>query len=69
MEFFSEKFRRNQILKKSFKLLRENELNRKTARALDQRMDLLYRKNLLKKSFFPWRTLTYKDGFSNTVQK
>ena len=69
MEFFSEKFRKNQILKKSFKLMRENKLKRKEERILDEKMDLLYRKNLLKKSFFPWRYLTYKDGFGNTVQK
>jgi hypothetical protein len=49
--------------------MRENKLKRKEARTLDEKMDLLYRKNLLKKSFFPWRYLTYKDGFANTVQK
>ena len=32
-------------------------------------MDMLYQKNLMKKSFFPWRTLTYKDGYANSVQK
>ncbi len=32
-------------------------------------MTKIYQRNLLKKSFFPWRTLTYKDGYANTVQK
>ena len=63
-------------MKKCFKLLRDNELERKAARALDQRMDEIYRRNLMKKSFFPWRTyiwwlfrLTYKDGYANTVRR
>ena len=37
-----------------------NREERKAARALDRRMDDLYRRNLVKKAFFPWRTLTYK---------
>lgn len=56
MDHFSEKMRRNMILKKCFKIMRDNELERKLARAKDQRMDEIYRRNLMKKSFFPWRT-------------
>ena len=59
MEHFSEKMRRNLILKKCFKVMRDNELERKLARAKDQRMDEIYRRNLMKKSFFPWRTYFY----------
>ena len=32
-------------------------------------MDAVYHRNLLKKAFFPWRRLTYKDGFANTVRR
>jgi uncharacterized membrane protein len=32
-------------------------------------MDAVYRKNLYKKAFFPWRTLTYKEGYENTVRR
>ena len=32
-------------------------------------MDLIYKRNLMKKSFFPWRTLTYKDGYANSVRR
>ena len=69
MDFFSEKLRKNEIMKKCFKALRENQLERKAAKAKDNRMDLIYKRNLLKKSFYPWRTLTYKDGYAHTVQK
>ena len=57
------------IMKKCFKAFRDYELERKAARARDKRMDLIYQRNLLKKSFFPWRTLTYKDGYANSVQR
>lgn len=56
MEHFSEKMRRNMVMKKCFKIMRDYELERKAARALDQKMDQIYQRNLLKKSFFPWRT-------------
>ena len=69
MEFFSEKMRKNLIMKKCFKAMREYELERKAAKARDRRMDGIYQKNLMKKSFFPWRTLTYKDGYANSIQK
>lgn len=29
----------------------------------------MYQRNLLKKAFFPWRTLTYKDGYEHTVRR
>ena len=32
-------------------------------------MDSVYHNNLLKKVFFPWRRLTYRDGYANTVQR
>lgn len=32
-------------------------------------MDAVYIKNLMKKAFFPWRTLTYKQGYENTVRR
>lgn len=56
-------------MKKCFKALHDYELERKAAKARDNKMDLIYRRNLMKKSFFPWRTLTYKDGYAHTVQK
>lgn len=36
--------------------MKDYEQERKLAKARDQRMDEIYRKNLMKKSFFPWRT-------------
>ena len=56
MEHFSEKMRRNLIMKKCFKIMKDYEQERKLAKAKDQRMDEIYRRNLMKKSFFPWRT-------------
>ena len=56
MEHFSQRFRRNAILKKCLKILKDHERNRKRNKALERKMDLLYQRNLLKKSFFPWRT-------------
>ena len=56
MEHLSKKYARNLLLKKSLKILKDYELERKMAKARDKRMDALYRKNLMKKSFFPWRT-------------
>ena len=69
MEHFSDKLRRNLIMKKCFKLWKDYEREQKLSKAQDLRMDQIYKKNLLKKSFFPWRTLTYKDGYANSVQR
>ncbi len=56
MEFFSEKLRRHILAKKCFKLWREYEIECKIEKTKNARMDEIYRKNLMKKSFFPWRT-------------
>ena len=56
-------------MKKCFKIWKDYEQQKKLEKAKDRRMDEIYKKNLMKKSFFPWRTLTYKDGYANTVQK
>lgn len=56
-------------MKKCFKLWKEYEKETKEGKALDHKMDQIYRRNLMKKSFFPWRTLTYKDGYANSVQR
>lgn len=29
----------------------------------------MYQRNLIKKSFFPWRTICYKDGYENFVKR
>ena len=57
------------MLKKVWKVFRDNELERKYQRELEQQMDDIYKRNLFKKAFFPWRTLTYKDGYANTVRE
>lgn len=57
------------VYKKVWKVFFDNMRERKEARELDQKMDGVYRRNLFKKAFFPWRTLTYKDGFANTVRR
>lgn len=46
-------------MKKCFKIWREYEIEKKRERALDAKMDKLYRNNLMKKSFFPWRTYSF----------
>ncbi len=56
-------------MKKCFKIWKDYEKRKKMEKAEDRRMDNIYRQNLMKKSFFPWRTLTYKDGYASTVQK
>lgn len=56
-------------MKRTWKVFIENRDERKKAKELDRKMDRVYRNNLLKKAFFPWRTLTYKDGYENTVRR
>lgn len=56
MDSFSQKYSEHILLKKAWKLLEDNRKERKLARELDLKMDGVYRKNLLKKAFFPWRT-------------
>lgn len=56
MDSFSQKYSEHIILKRAWKLLEDNRSQRKLARELDHKMDAVYRKNLLKKAFFPWRT-------------
>lgn len=43
-------------MKKCFKIWKDYEQERKLEKAKDQRMDEIYKRNLMKKSFFPWRT-------------
>ena len=59
MEHLSKKYAQNILLKKSLKILKDYEMERKMAKARDKRMDAIYRRNLMKKSFFPWRTYFY----------
>jgi hypothetical protein len=56
MDSFSQKYSEHILLKRAWKILEDNRHDRKSARELDLKMDAVYRKNLLKKAFFPWRT-------------
>ena len=56
LDSFSKKYSEHIILKKGWKLMDDNRKERKFAKELDRKMDLVYRKNLIKKAFFPWRT-------------
>lgn len=56
LDSFSQKYSEHTVLKRAWKLVEENREERKVARELDAKMDSLYRKNLIKKAFFPWRT-------------
>jgi hypothetical protein len=56
-------------LKKSWKLLKDNAIEAQEKRRINKAMDEVYKRNLLKKAFFPWRTLTFKDGYTNTVRR
>ncbi len=69
MEYFSKKLRKHEKMKKCIKIWKDYEKRKKMEKPEDRRMDNIYRQNLMKKSFFPWRTLTYKDGYASTVQK
>ena len=68
LEAVSSRYAKCAVLKKVWKVFRENQAERKYQRELENQMDDIYRRNLLKKAFFPWRTLTYKDGYANTVR-
>ena len=68
LEAVSQRFYQRMVMKKVWKVFRDNQIELQQARALDKRMDNVYCHNLLKKAFFPWRTLTYKDGYANTVR-
>ena len=63
MDKLSLKYCQNMLKKKAFKILNDYKQERLIAKARDRQMDLIYQKNLLKKSFFPWRTykLVYVD--------
>jgi hypothetical protein len=56
LDAFSRKYSEHIILKKAWKMLEDNRRDRQHAKALDRKMDALYRHNLVKKAFFPWRT-------------
>jgi hypothetical protein len=61
MDSFSQKYSEHILMKRAWKFLEDNRNERKFARELDLKMDAVYRKNLLKKAFFPWRTYLIKD--------
>ena len=46
-------------MKKAWKVFVENRNERKRAKELDRQMDEVYRRNLMKKAFFPWRTYPF----------
>lgn len=46
-------------MKKCFKIWKDYQRQKKFEKLQDQRMDMIYRRNLMKKSFFPWRTYFY----------
>lgn len=56
LESFSKKYSEHIIFKKVWKILDDHRRERQFAKELDRKMDAVYRKNLLKKAFFPWRT-------------
>ena len=56
MDHLSSKYARNLLLKRCIKVFKDNEAEMKFQKARDHRMDMIYAKNLMKKSFFPWRT-------------
>lgn len=56
LDSFSKKYSEHVILKKTWKMFEDNRNERQHAKELDRKMDALYRKNLIKKAFFPWRT-------------
>lgn len=56
LEVASAKFVRLHNMRKSFKILKDYQEKRIRKELLKNRMRALYSKNLLKKSFFPWRT-------------
>ena len=60
MEHFSKKYRDNVILKKTLRILKNYQIERQAAKIRDLKMDSVYRKNLLKKAFFPWRTYYFE---------
>lgn len=56
LESFSRKYSEHLVMKRTWKIFIENRDERKKAKELDRKMDRVYRNNLLKKAFFPWRT-------------
>ena len=56
MEHLSTKYARNLLIKKCMKVFKDNEAQMQAEKAQTHQMDMIYAKNLMKKSFFPWRT-------------
>lgn len=55
LEHLSSLYARNLILKKCVRIFKNYQKHRQEKKALNMRLDGIYHKNLLKKSFFPWR--------------
>lgn len=55
LEHFSQRFSEHAVLRRVWKCLADNKFERQAAKLLDQRSDEIYRHNLKKKAFFPWR--------------
>jgi len=56
MEHLSESLRCLNIMKKAFKIWKDYQQKANLYKIQNDRMDEIYKRNLKKKSFFPWRT-------------
>jgi hypothetical protein len=56
MERFSEKLRRNILLKKCLRIWKSYGQEQRLEKTKELRMAEIYLRNLMKKSFYPWRT-------------
>lgn len=69
LEKITENYSRIEAKKKAFRTLKLNTEESLGEKKQEARMNRLYETRLKKKSFFPWRALTYKGGYENTVRR
>lgn len=71
LEYLSSLYARNHTLKKCLRIFKNYQQHRLEKKAQKAKLLALYQKNLLKKSFFPWRTylFTYTEFAIRTVMR
>ena len=69
LERVSDKHARTESLKKVMRSFKQNAERRLGKKKVERKMQTLYKEKLMHKCFFPWRALTYKDGYENQVKR
>ena len=69
LERITTNYAKAEALKKGFRAFKANAEESMKEKKLEAKMVNHFQMRLMRKCFFPWRALTYKDGYENSVKR